>query len=333
MAAQVKPLNSAHYTVEEVREIGAFFRQLTASGVTASRLAYDAGISEKAFADFLEGITDGATSLAMDELSCRLVENAEGSGFAKLPSHRAWWDALEFARSARPGPKSVMANAPRGVALIFGDAGMGKTTLIEAYADAHNRYKQIGQLPVLVIEVPGGWRSRKIMMEAIVIAIGNELKIQIGTWQSPENEIREHIPLGGIIIFDQAHRLSSARLDELTYFTDQLGIAIGLVGNLKGYAEFCRYKLDSLTRRVNGRQVPVERPTERDVVAILEHEGIRGEGILDFANLVAAQSCGIDRLFKTCYAAKIHAAAYGLPVDLSIFKKAAVVAGAWGDES
>ena len=139
--------------------------------------------------------------------------------------------------------------------------------MVEWYAEQENRYQGINKIPVLVIEVPGGWRSRKVMLDAIAKALHDDGYSR--NWAGAEESIVDALPYGGIIVFDQAHRLSRARLDELTYFTDQLSIAVALVGNLTGYVEFQKLQLDSITRRVNGTPVHLVLPTEEDILAIL----------------------------------------------------------------
>lgn len=328
MVSQVKKFIQSSYTAEERREISAFFSQLIAGGVKEVRIAHEAGITEAALSAFLDGGGELATSVALDELELKILNEADSGGFVKMPSGKKIIDALESARSPRHSIKSDRAAAQRGIALIFGAAGVGKTTTVEWYAEQQNIYQGIHKIPVLVIEVPGGWRSRKIMLEAIADDL--KKKGYSKSWQDPESAITNAIPYGGIIVFDQAHRLSTARLEELSYFTDQLSIAVALMGNLTGYAEFCRKKLDSITRRVNGKPVHLELPLEEDIIAILNYAALTYPGISNHAILFGLQPCGIDYLFKTIHAAKLIAAANSEPVDLEIFKLASVHVGAWG---
>lgn len=332
MTAQVRKITTrTYYTAEERREISVFFSQLIAGGVKEIRIAHEAGITEAALAAFLDGADDFASSVALDDLQRKILSEADSGGFVKMPSGKKIIDALESARSPRLGLKSDRATAQRGIALIFGAAGIGKTTTVEWYAKQQNRFQGIHKIPVLLIEVPGGWRSRKIMLEAIAAELQKK-GYSLG-WHDPESAIMDAIPYGGLIAFDQAHRLSTARLDELSYFTDKLSIAVALMGNLTGYAEFCRKKLDSITRSVNGRPVYLDLPTEEDIISVLNHARVAGHGIPDHAILLGMQPCGIDYLFKTIHAAKIIAAANGVPVDLEIFKLASVRVGAWGEQS
>lgn len=330
MVAKLKPAPQQHFTAEERREIAAFFNQLIAGGIKAARIAHESGIGDADLADFLDGGDDWKTCAALDDFQCQITAAASG-GFVKLPSHKKMAMAFENARSARVGLKNERANAPRGVALVFGAAGFGKTTFAEWYAEQENRYQGINKFPVLLVEVPGGWRSRKIMLEAIVCALGKQGYSK--PWMDPEAAITDAIPYGGIIIFDQAHRLSTARIDELSYFTDQHAIGVALMGNLTGYTEICTGKLDSITRRVNGHPVHLVLPTEEDILAILNAVKISGPGIVDHALLIGIQNCGIAYLFSTVNAAKLMAAAHGVPVDLEIFKLAAVHVGAWGGDA
>jgi len=328
MVAKLKPAPQLHYAAEEKREIAAFFNQLIASGVKAARIAHEAGISEAELGTFLDGEADLQTCAALDNFQIQIIDAADSGGFIKIPSHKKIGAAFENARAPRVGLRTDSAKAPRGVALVFGAAGFGKTTFAEWYAEQENRYQGIHKYPVLLIEVPGGWRSRKVMLQAIVEAL--ERQGYSRPWADPEKAITDAIPAGGIIIFDQAHRLSTARIDELSYFTDQLAIGVALMGNLTGYAEICNGKLDSITRRVNGHPVHLALPAEEDILAILKASEISGPGIAEHALMVGAQACGIAYLFSTVHAAKLMAAANGVPVDLEIFKAAALHVGAWG---
>ena len=331
MSAQIKHIAQASYNAEERREIAAFFRQLIAGGVKTARIAHESGISEAALAAFLGGGDDLGSCNALDGLYCTITAAAESTGFVHFPSNQQIIDALERARSPRVGLNADKSNSQRGIALIFGAAGFGKTTTVEWYAEQENRYQGINKIPVLLIEVPGGWGSRKVMFEAIAKALHE--KGYSRNWEDAEASITAALPYGGIIVFDQAHRLSKARLDELSYFTDQLSIAVALVGNLTGYVELQKKQLDSITRRVNGKPVHLVLPTEEDILAILANAKISGSGIVDHANLFGIQACGIDYLFKTIHAAKLLAAANGVGVDLELFKLASVLVGAWSEQT
>lgn len=327
MSANSKPLPQPRYEPEERREIAGFFNQLIASGVKAARIAHEAGIENANLAAFLDGSDDLKTCIALDDFMLGILAKADSGGFVRLPSHKKIANAFENARAPRVGLNATRATAPRGVALVFGAAGFGKTTFAEWYAEQENRYQGINKFPVLLIEVPGGWRSRKIMLEAIVDALAKQGYSK--HYLDAEAAIVDAIPHGGIIIFDQAHRLSTARIDELSYFTDQYSIGVALMGNLSGYTEICTGKLDSITRRVNGHPVHLVLPTEEDILAILNAAQISGPGLVDQALLIGLQACGIAYLFSTVHAAKLIAAAQLAPVDLEIFNQAAVHVGAW----
>lgn len=331
MVARLKPAPQKSFAAEERREIAAFFNQLIDGGVKAARIAHEAGISSAELTAFLDGGEDWKTCAALDDFMLDILSKSQSGGFVKLPSHKKIVTAFENARAARVGLKNDRASAPRGVALVFGAAGFGKTTLAEWYVEQENRYQGINKFPVLLVEVPGGWRSRKIMLEAIAEALKRHGYSK--SWMDPEKAIVDAIPYGGIIIFDQAHRLSTARIDELSYFTDQLAIGVALMGNLSGYAEICTGKLDSITRRVNGHPVHLVLPLEEDILAILADAKISGPGIVDHALLIGPQACGIAYLFSTVNAAKLMAAVQRVPVDLEIFKLAAVLVGAWGGDA
>lgn len=331
MNSPLKIVQTSHNSPEEIREIRFFFADMIAANVAPELLAAQAEITLAALKEFLSGDGDPVTVAALDKLYCMVETESFNEGFAVIPSGARIISAFDRARAPRLGvdPTQNESTRARGIALIYGCSGVGKTHIAAWYAAQNNRYQGVHKLPVLLIEVDGSWSNRKKMMEALV---GEIRKQGIScSYEDSEKGILDVIPYGGLIIFDQAHRLSAKRMDELCVFPDKHSIGIAFMGNLNGHTEYVKNNLDQIARRVAGQKVLIQIPTQADILAILEHFSIKGREIVDFALMIGVQVSGVDKVFKTIHAARRMAMVSDKPIDIEIFKSAAVSSGAWGD--
>ncbi|HOW80752.1 MAG TPA: AAA family ATPase, partial [Verrucomicrobiota bacterium] len=218
----------------------------------------------------------------------------------------------------------------RGIALIYGASGVGKSETAKWYLERAGEPRPLGWWPVVLVRCTGNEGTREAL-HANILASMEGAQFYPQKYEKKIDTIQSRIPDGGLIIFDEAHLLSSRRLDELRYFPDRLGIAIALMGNLTGYKELVDAKIGQIMRRVRGARVVVDMPTEGDVDALLSAWGIRGRAVREVAVMIGVQDGGLAFLADTAVVARKFAKAKGKAIDADIFKAAAISVGAWGD--
>lgn len=320
----------------EVRELRAYVDDLlNIAKIPLSRIATESGASLQRLKAWVDG-TGGESAVApllawkaeIDESS------AHAGGFVMTPTAERIIKAFDRAREPRGSVEHLgeEETQERGIALIYGSSGAGKTKTAEWYLKSAGQPRPIGLWPVVLVRCTGNEGTRETL-HANVLASMDGAQFYPQKYERKLDTIRSRIPDGGLIIFDEAQLLSRRRLDELRYFPDQLGIAIALMGNLTGYKELVDAKIGQIMSRVGGARVVVDLPTEGDVDALLSAWGIRGRAVRETAVMIGVQDGGLRLLSHTVSIARKFAKVKGKAIDAEIFKAAAVSAGAWGELS
>lgn len=318
----------------EVRELRAYIDDLlTVARIPLSRIATESGASLQRLKAWVDG-TGGESAVApLLAWKAEIDEaGADAGGFVMTPTAERIIRAFDRARESRGGVAHYgeRETQERGIALIYGAAGVGKTQAAEWYLKRAGQPRPLGAWPVVLVQCRGDERSYDALSAAIMASMeGAQFYPQ--RHEKRIDTIRSRVPDGGIIIFDDAHLLSRRRLDELRYFPDQCGIAIAFMGNLTGYKELVDAKIGQIMSRVGGSRVVVDLPTEGDVDALLTAWGIRGRAVREIAIMIGVQDGGLRLLANTARVARNFAKVKGRAIDADIFKAAAISVGAWGE--
>lgn len=320
----------------DVLELRAYIDDLlTIAKIPLSRIATESGTRLDRLKAWVNGTGGESTVAALLAWKAEVDEaGGDGSNFVMTPTSERIIKAFNQARESRGGVAHVDRNETkeRGIALIYGASGVGKTKTAERYLKQAGEPRPLGEWPVVLVRCTGSEGTRDLLHAKI-------LESMQGASFYPERHekridtIRSRVPDGGLIIFDEAHLLSSRRLDELRYFPDKCGIAIAFMGNLTGYKELVDKRIGQIMSRVGGRRVVVDLPTEGDVDALLDNWNLRGRPIREIAIMIGVQDGGLHMLSETYRFALKYAKAYGKAIDEKIFQAAAVASGAWGDLS
>jgi len=327
-ALEITPLEAS-----EVRQLRAYIEDLLAAKIQPSRIAVESGVPLQRLKAWIN--RTGGENIVPALLTWKAeVENAtsaQAGGFFMSPTAEQIIKAFDRARlpQGRVSNGHRDSSGTRGIALIYGASGVGKTEAAEWYKSQHALTREIGKWPVVVVRCTGQERSLGAIQSAIVDSIGNDVYYNL-PHEKKIDTILSRVPDGGIIIFDEAQLLPLRRLDELRYFPDKCGIAIALMGNLTGYKELVDAKIGQIMSRLGGVRVVVDLPTEGDVDAMLEAREIRGRKIREIALVIGLQDGGLRLLDRTITTAKLLANAKGVPVDHELVLAAAVAVGAWG---
>lgn len=317
----------------DVRIVRAYVDDLIIAGINPARIAVEAGVSAQRLKAWLNG-TGGENILPALATWKAESDAAAGlnSGFVLTPTAERIIRAFDRARQSKGG---VAHNddghtQQRGIALIYGASGAGKSETAEWYQAQQNRTRPIGVWPVVLVRCTGAERNQSALFGSIIDGLkGGGLYRQ--THESKLETILNHVQQGGLIVFDEAQLLPLRRMDELRYFPDQCGIAIAFMGNMAGYKELVDAKIGQITSRVGGALVVIDAPSEGDVDALLDAWEIRGRKVRELALMIGTQDGGLRKLAETASCAKVYAKASGKPIDADLFKAAAVAAGAWGN--
>lgn len=333
MAETIEKISEDAWEVRELR--GYVDDLLTVAKIPLSRIATESGASLQRLKAWVDG-TGGESAIA--PLLAWKAEidaaSAHAGGFVMTPTAERIIKAFDRARESRGGVAHLGGEETqeRGIALIYGASGVGKSETAKWYLESAGKPRPLGEWPVVLVRCTGSEGTREALFSSVLDSMdGAQFYPQ--KYEKKLDTIRSRIPDGGLIIFDEAQLLSRRRLDELRYFPDQLGIAIALMGNLTGYKELVDAKIGQIMSRVGGSRVVVDLPTEGDVDALLSAWGIRGRAVRETAVMIGVQDGGLRLLSHTVGIARKFAKVKGKAIDADIFKAAAVSAGAWGELS
>lgn len=298
--------------------------EMLESGVTLKRIAVEARTPFLLLDRWHKGeempSVMEALALWLSELD--LEVSALSGDFVETPTARRIIKAFEQARLDKNG------KGQRGIALIYGASGIGKSETAAYYQTKENHARDYGAWPVITVRAEGGESFAALLLK-IVDTMEEMGAVHYGGMK-PVEVISQRIPSGGLLIIDEAQLLARRRMDELRIFPDMHGIAIAFMGNMAGYKSLEAAKIGQIASRVGGARVIVDMPTEDDVDALLDAWDIRGRKVRELALMIGLQDGGLRYLSDTARTAKTYAKANGKPVDERLFKAAAVSCGAWG---
>lgn len=318
----------------EARQIRAYVDNLILANIKPPRIAVESGVPIARLKSWLAGSDDGGDILptlaawkAEDEQAAAL-----NSGFVMTPTAKRIIQAFDCARQSKGGVSHMGGerSEQRGIALVYGASGAGKSETAAWYMTQNNAKRTMGIWPVVVVRCTGAERTIVMVQDAIIASL-KEAGYYLQSHEKKLETIINHVSEGGIIIFDEAQLLPARRMDELRYFPDRCGIAIAFMGNLSGYTDFVNAKMAQITSRVGGDRVVIQTPCEGDVDALLDAWEIRGREVRTMAVMIGTQDGGLRLLVETVRAAKIYAKAAGRAIDIGFFKAGAVAVGAWGN--
>lgn len=332
MNAQTQEIS---HETQALTGIRVYVDDLIAAGISAGRIALEAGIPYNRFKSWLDGKNEPGIIPALTEwkADADTAGNLD-NGFVLTPTAAKIVRAFDRARQAKGGSYSSKRGEvqQRGIALIYGASGAGKTETAEWYQRKQNAQRDLGAWPVVFVRCTGEERSLARIQRMVIDSMQADGFFYTQSRESKLEDISAHIPPGGLLIFDEAQLLPVRRMDELRIFPDHYGIAVAFMGNMAGYKELVDAKIGQITSRVGGSLVIIDRPAEGDVDALLDAWEIRGRKVRELALLIGLQDGGLRALSDTASAVRTFSKAVGQPIDADLFKAAAVSAGAWNSE-
>lgn len=295
-------------------------------GVGIGRIAVEAGVSSVELKKWVDGTradaVNDAVAVWLSDIDNEMRANADD--FTETPTARRIIRAFDQARQAKDD------RGQRGIALIYGASGIGKSKAARYYAKRENSMGAAGISNVVYVQLDGENTTWTAALNAVVGSARGAWGIDAYKERNLRQWITNNVSEGGILIFDEAQLLPTRRLDELRIFPDECGIAVAFMGNTAGYKALESAKIAQITSRVGGARVIADKPTEGDVDALLEAWGLAGRKLRELAVMIGTQDGGLRFLGATVQAARVYAKASGREIDERTFKAAAVSVGAWG---
>lgn len=300
--------------------------ELIDGGIGMGRIAVEAGVSSADLKRWVDGAkadaVNDAVAVWLSDIDDEMRAHADD--FTETPTARRIMRAFDQARQAKDD------RGQRGIALIYGASGIGKSKTARYYAKRENTMGHVGSTNVVYVQLDGENTTWTAALNAVVGSARGAYGLDAYKERNLRQWITQHVPEGGMLIFDEAQLLPTRRLDELRIFPDECGIAVAFMGNTAGYKALESAKIAQITSRVGGARVVADKPTEGDVDALLEAWNLRGRKLRELAVMIGTQDGGLRFLGATVQAARVYAKASGRDIDERTFKAAAVSVGAWG---
>jgi len=294
-------------------------------GVSLNRMAVEAGVSSGDLKRWVDGTVGDAVKDALvawlSDIDSEMQASADD--FTETPTARRIIRAFDQARQAKDD------RGQRGIALIYGASGIGKSKTARYYAKRENAMEPARATNVVYVQLDGENTTWTAALNAVVGSARGAYGLDAYKERNLRQWITNHVPEGGLLIFDEAQLLPTRRLDELRIFPDECGIAVAFMGNTAGYRALESAKIAQITSRVGGARVVADKPAEGDVDALLEAWKLTGRKLRELAVMIGTQDGGLRFLGAAVRAARVYAKASGHEVDERTFRAAAVSVGAW----
>lgn len=257
------------------------------TGRSQSDAARSLGISPAALNQWLNakynGDAGGITAKVCSLLAVE-AERAEARRALDFVMTRVASDVLEACR---------WAHVHRDIAVVYGEAGMGKTVALRRYRGEHR--------DSVYMRCDPSCRSPLATLAVLATALGRKPK-----WGSLRALIDEMVDVlegsGRLLMFDEANFLSLRSLEVLRAVHDNAGIGMVLCGNYDVYTQMHgegRAAFAQLFSRVGLRRMVRLGLSQEDVVALTRSiVGDLGEDCVTYLGEKAAEPGGVRRMVK-----------------------------------
>ncbi len=275
--------------------------------LTQAEISRQSGISTGRLSPWLKGTYPGDTEALEAELA-RWIDayNVRRIEAHALPTAPAWVDT--------PTGNRVLgalgyAQAAGDIAVVYGGAGLGKTTAISQYERSHPNVWVATMTPATSTVVPA--------LEEVAYALGLR-EVSGGAARIQRAIIARLRGTHGILVIDEAQHLGTAALDVVRALHDATEVGLALVGNESVYARMTGGNraayLDRLFSRI-GKRVRLVRAAVADVDALIEGWGIDPKECRAVLHEIAAKPGALRAITKVMRLASRIAAGRKKPVS------------------
>lgn len=267
--------------------------------LSQTAMAKEIGISGTAMSQWLNG-NYPADPTGLEQSIARWVDAYRERQLQAqaLPAAPAW---VSTPSAERVIAALGYAQVAGDIAIVYGGAGLGKTTAIEHY--------QISSPNVWHATMTSATPGVVPALEEVADAVGLR-EIGGGAAKVQRAIIRRIQGTQGLLVIDEAQHLGVAALDAMRALHDTTGIGLALVGNEAVYARMTGGNraayLDRLFSRI-GKRVRLVRPTQADVSALIDAWSIQPRACRQLLQDIAAKPGGLRGLTKVLRLASMFA--------------------------
>lgn len=266
--------------------------------ISQAQAAREIGVSPTTLTQLLGGTYAADPTRQIERLARWLGMQEEArAAQAKLPLAPGW---IAIPTAERVLAALGYAQMAGDIAVIYGGAGLGKTTAAREYA---GRY-------------PNVWIATMTPATAGVTTALEEICIALGFRDLPQGAARMSRAIvaratgtGGLLIIDEAQHLSVAALDAVRALHDATGVGVALIGNEMVFARMTgghrAAYLDRLYSRI-GKRVRLARATREDIERLAHAFGVRN-GALKPITEIGARAGALRAVIKTLRLASMMA--------------------------
>lgn len=285
--------NIAPLHPETTRDLRAEIAALQArdTKLTQAEISRQSGVGSGRLNRWLKGVYDGdngtlEVELArwVDAYNVRLIEARALPGapeWVGTPTGERVLGALGYAQAAGD------------IALVYGGAGLGKTSSIRQYERANPNVWVATMTPATATVVPA--------LEEIAFALGLR-EITGGAARLQRAIITRLRGTHGLLIVDEAQHLGTNALDAVRALHDATEVGVALVGNESVYARMTGGNraayLDRLFSRI-GKRVRLVRAHRDDVDALIDAWNIEAKDCRQVLHEIAAKPGALRGITKT----------------------------------
>ena len=276
-------------------------------------MAKEIGVGAAVFNQWLQGKYTGRN----DEVQIKVMRwldarDSEQELKSKLPADLDWVRTPSANAVSAALGFSQMAGA---ISVIYGGAGMGKTTAIKVYCRRSPNVWVVTASPT--VSMPGPILLR------IAAALGSRTT---GHLHQVEESIIERVKdTRGLLVIDEAQHLSHRALDTIRAIHDATGVGIVLCGNEIVYAQLTggnrSVGFAQLFSRV-AKRVRLSKPQAGDIDAILDAWQITDKPTRKFCHGIGMRPGALRGLSQTIRLANLFAKQSDLPLSLDIIRDA-----------
>lgn len=302
---------------EDPGEVIARVREeISRRGLSQAQVAREAGISPSSLTQLLGGTYAANPRKMTVRLAQWLARLSQQRAQPVMPQAPGW---VSTPTAERILAALAYAHMAGDVAVIYGGAGVGKTTAAREYA----------------ARFPNIWIATMTPATAGVTTALEEVCLALGFRELPGGGARMQRELiarlqgsEGMLVIDEAQHLSVAALDALRALHDATGIGLALMGNELIYARMTggtrAMWLDRLFSRI-GRRLRVQRAVRDDVARLAAAHGVEDAACVRRLVEIGSQAGALRGVGKVLRLARMMAAGQGAALT------ATHIEAAWAD--